>query len=305
MLFVAAMSTSLPALGTSDGPGTSETGGAAPGAFQAAATPPARNGSDWLRHDFQNALAHGQLGVAYQPRVCLDTRRIVGAEALARWPHRRHGMVPPAQFIPVAEQTGMVVPLGGWMLQAACSEAARWPANLTVSVNASACQLAKGVLLGQVRSALDLSGLAPERLEIELTESMLVDATIETLLILSEIRDLGVGLALDDFGTGYAGLATVRRLPLTTLKLDRSFVRGVLRYREDTAIAQAVITFGATLGLAIVAEGVEDEAQCRFLASLGCQEGQAFFFGRPASAERFREMSRNVVDPGAEGQPRC
>jgi EAL domain-containing protein (putative c-di-GMP-specific phosphodiesterase class I) len=161
-----------------------------------------------------------------------------------------------------------------------------------VSVNVSARQLADGALRDQVRVAIDESGLAPERLEIELTESMLIDASIETLLTLSSIRDLGVGVALDDFGTGYAGLATIKRLPLTALKLDRMFVRGVLRRDEDTAIARAIISFGLALGLSTVAEGIEWEAQCRFLHSLGCHQGQSFLLGRPMPAEQFRQLIR-------------
>ncbi len=173
-------------------------------------------------------------------------------------------------------------------------EAAGWPAGLCVSVNVSAHQLCSGMLCEQVRSALDASGLHPERLELELTESVLVDASIETLLVLSEIRDLGVGLALDDFGTGYASLATLKRLPLTALKLDRLFVRGVLRRHDDTAITRAVISFGTALGLSLVAEGIEREAQCQFLASLGCHQGQSFLLGRPMPAARFRQL---VAEP--------
>ena len=246
---------------------------------------PGRSGTDWVEQDLPLALARGQLRIVYQPRVALDTRRVVGAEALARWPHRRHGMVPPSLFIAVAERTGLIDALGGWVLQQACDEASRWPGALVISVNVSAAQLATGGFPRQLRAALDSSGLQPEKLELELTESMLVDAGIETLLTLSEIRDLGVGLALDDFGTGYAGLAMLKRLPLNTLKLDRSFVKGVLRYKEDTVIVEAAVRVARALGLDVVAEGIEDEAQCRFLASLGCQQGQAYLFGRPGSAQ--------------------
>ncbi|MGI4795200.1 MAG: putative bifunctional diguanylate cyclase/phosphodiesterase [Janthinobacterium lividum] len=246
-----------------------------------------------LRDELRHALAREQLTVAFQPRVCLTTRRVVGAEALARWPHRRLGMIAPRNFIPVAEQSGLINVLGGWVLRAACCEAARWPDGLCISVNVSARQLADGVVRDQVRDALEESGLAPERLEIELTESMLVDASIETLLTLSSIRDLGVGVALDDFGTGYAGLATIKRLPLTALKLDRMFVRGVLRRNEDTAIARAVISFGIALGLSMVAEGIEWEAQCRFLNALGCHQGQSFLLGRPIPPEQFRQLAES------------
>ena len=262
----------------------------------------ARAGDERLEQDLAHALAHGQLALNYQPRVCLATRRTLRAEALARWPHRRRGMISPGVFIPLAERTGLIVELGAWALSTACAEASRWPESVAVSVNVSACQLARGTLLNQVRAALDESGLAPERLELELTESMLVDAGVETLLTLSAVRDLGIGLALDDFGTGYASLSALKRLPLTALKLDRSLVRGVLRQREDTAIARAVIATAQALDLAIVAEGVDGEAQCRFLAALGCQEGQSYFFGRPAPAERFRQdIAREIGAPGPAG----
>lgn len=241
-----------------------------------------------LHQDLRHAIACNQLSLHFQPKVTLSSKAIVSAEALARWPHRRRGMVPPGTFIPLAERTGLVVPLGAWVLAAACAEALSWPGEIGLSVNASACQLANGVLLQQIQSALAGSGLTPERLEIELTESVIVNADIETLLTLSAIRDLGVGLALDDFGTGYASLSALKRLPLTTLKLDRSLVHGVGRHREDTAIVRAVIATGHALGLEIVAEGVEGEPQSCFLASLGCRLGQSFFLGRPAAADRFR-----------------
>ena len=248
-----------------------------------------------LSDELRQTLALDQLTVAFQPRVCLQTRRVIGAEALARWPHRRLGMVPPRCFIPVAETSGLITALGGWILRAACREAVRWPGELSISVNVSAKQLLDGVVRKQVQAALNESGLPPEQLEIELTESMLIDASIDTLLTLSDIRDLGVGIALDDFGTGYAGLATVKRLPLTALKLDRMFVRGVLRRDEDTEIARAVISFGTALGLSVVAEGIAWEAQCQFLKSLGCHQGQSFLLGRPMSAEQFRQLAANQV----------
>jgi len=256
---------------------------------------PERDGDERLEKDFLHALEQGQLTLHYQPRLCLATRRTVGAEALARWPHRRRGMIPPSEFIPLAERIGLITRLGGWALSAACAEAARWPGKSAVSVNVSARQLAEGLLLRQVRSALEGSGLPPGRLEIELTESLLVDASIETLLTLSAVRDLGVGIALDDFGTGYASLAALKRLPLTAMKLDRSLVRGVPRHREDTAIARAVVEIGHALDLAIVAEGVSSEEQCRFLAALGCEEGQSYFFGQPVPAERFRQHLGHAV----------
>ncbi len=248
-----------------------------------------------LRADLAHAIAARQLVLHFQPRICLHTRAIVAAEALARWPHRRRGMIPPTRFVAMAEESDLIIPLGAWALENACAEAATWPQPVSVSVNASGAQLVGGVLLRQVSAALMANELPPERLEIELTESVLVNADVETLLTLSAIRDLGVGLALDDFGTGYASLSALKRLPLTCLKLDRSLVRGVLHHPEDTAIVRAVVATGQALGLQIVAEGVDDEAQRIFLSEIGCQQAQSFFFGRPTSADRFRASLQEAM----------
>ncbi len=242
-----------------------------------------------LTAELARAVAGGGLMLHFQPRFCLRSRLAAGAEALARWPHRRRGMIAPGEFIPLAEESGAIVPLGAWALEAACAEAARWPTGV-VSVNVSAAQLAAGVLLDQVEHALERSRLPAERLELELTESMLADAGLDTLLMLSAVRDLGIGLALDDFGTGYASLAMLKRLPLTAMKLDRSLVRGLLRVPEDTAVVRAAVAVGHALGLLVVAEGLLNEAQARALEALGCQEGQSFFLGKPMGGERMRAL---------------
>lgn len=233
-----------------------------------------------LEVDLRRALERNAVSLQYQPRVALDSGLARGAEALLRWCDRRRGLVPPAQFIPVAERSNLIVELGGWTLRRACTEAAGWP-DLQVSVNASARQLADGALLDQVTAALDESGLAPERLEVELTESLLIEVEAETLLVLSAIRDLGVGLSLDDFGTGYASLAVLKRLPLTAMKLDRSLIRELPADREDAAIVRAVVETGHALGLLVVAEGVETQEQWAFLSEIGCDEGQGYLFGHP------------------------
>jgi len=233
-----------------------------------------------MEADLRRAMDRGAVSLQYQMRVALASGEARGAEALLRWSDRRRGLVSPAQFIPVAERSDLIVDLGGWALRHACREAARWP-GLRVSVNVSARQLHDGALLDQVAAALDESGLVPERLELELTESLLIEVGTETLLVLSAIRDLGVGLALDDFGTGYASLAVLKRLPLTAMKLDRSLVRDLPGDREDAAIVRAVVETGHALGLLVVAEGVETEAQRAFLASIGCDEGQGYLFGQP------------------------
>ena len=233
-----------------------------------------------MARDLAASVAKDAFVLHYQPRLALARGDWTGAEALIRWPHRRNGLVPPASFIPIAERTGLITPIGGWVLATACAEAKRW-GHRTVSVNVSALQLANGALLGQVAEALESSQLEPDRLELELTESMLVDVGIETLLTLSAIRDLGVGIALDDFGTGFASLAMLKRLPLTVMKLDRSLVRDLPADREDAAIVRAVIATGHALGLLVVAEGIETEAQRAFLSASGCDEGQGFLFSPP------------------------
>lgn len=239
-----------------------------------------------LERDLATAAQQGRLQLHYQPRLALPSGEVRGAEALIRWPNRGQGMVSPSLFIPVAEQSGQIVPIGGWVLRTACCEARRWRLPWIVSVNVSARQIALGALLGQVAAALEESRLAPERLELELTESQLVALDTETLLTLSAIRDLGVGLALDDFGVGYASLGVLRRLPLTVMKLDRSLVRALPEDREDAAIARALIATGHALGLSVVAEGIETEAQRAFLAAAGCDEGQGYLFSEPLAPER-------------------
>ncbi len=243
-----------------------------------------------LERDLATATQQGRFLLHYQPLLALATGEMYGAEALIRWPVRGQGMIPELVFIPIAEQSGQIVPIGGWALRAACREARRWRAAWTVSVNVSARQLAAGALLGQVAAALEESGLPPERLELELTELQLGGAETELLLALSAIRDLGVGVALDNFGTGAASLAVLKRLPLTAMKLDRSLVRGLPADREDAAIVRALIVTGHALGLRVVAEGIDTEAQRAFLAASFCDEGQGYLFSEPLPPERLKQL---------------
>ncbi len=255
---------------------------------------PRRGGAERrrLRRDLEAALQGGGLQLHYQPRLSLSTGAVLGAEALLRWNHPRQGLISPAQFIPLAEETGLITQIGGWVLEAACREAAHWPGTTCVSVNVSARQLQEGALLRQVAHALMESDLLPERLEIELTETMLVDASLDTVLALSAIRDLGVGLALDDFGTGFASLSSLKRLPLTAMKLDRSLVRSLPEDGEDAAIVRAMIQTGHALGLQVVGEGIETEAQRGFLAASLCDEGQGYLFSRPVPAAQMTGQLR-------------
>lgn len=242
-----------------------------------------------LERDLRTAVVQGGLVLYYQPRLSLTSGAIVAAEALLRWPHPRQGLISPGTFIPLAERTDLITDIGGFVLTAACAEAARWPASgagiaPSVCVNVSARQLVESVLLEQLASALDASGLPAERLEIELDESIVATTSIETMLALSAVRDLGVGLTLDNFGTGYASLSILKRLPLTVMKLDRSLIRTLPDDTEEAALVQAVVAAGHALGLTVVAEGIETETQRAFLAGIGCDEGQGFLFSHPQPA---------------------
>ena len=242
-----------------------------------------------MEQDLRHALTENGFVLHYQPRLCLATGALLGAEALIRWSHRKRGLIPAGSFIPFAERSGIIKEVGAWTLAAACREAAAWPATAAgdapqVSVNVSAHQVMDHTLLEQVAAALDGSGLAPERLELEITEPVLLDREPDTLLVLAALRDLG--LLLDDFGTG-ASLFTLKRLPLTALKLDRSLVRDLPQDRADCAIIAAVVSTGHALGLDLVAEGVETAAQQIFLAGTGCDAAQGYLFSQPLTAEKF------------------
>ncbi len=242
-----------------------------------------------LQQDLRQAVVTGGFLLYYQPRVSFATGLITGAEAVVRWPHRKRGLIPPDRFIPMAEQNGLIGAIGAWALRAGCTEAAGWPdARLTLSINVSPRQLHDATFLTHVAAAVEESTLSPERVELELTEAMLLAVDDDMLFMLSALRDMGVGLALDDFGTGYASLAMLRRIPLTTLKIDRSLVRDLPASTDDAAIVRAVVATTHATGLSVTAEGVETQEQSDFLAQVGTDDGQGFLFGRPVTAERFR-----------------
>jgi EAL domain-containing protein (putative c-di-GMP-specific phosphodiesterase class I) len=248
-------------------------------------TPSARRiGAERRRREqeLRQAINRRELVLHYQPLVSLSSGAICGAEALVRWPHKRRGLVPAADFAPMAEQAGLTAEIGGWAMLEACSAAAAWPVQIPVSVAVAARQLDDDALLDQVAGALAASGLAPERLELELGEESLIGCQTETLLSLAALRDLGVGLALDDFGVGAGSLSLLKRLPLTTLKLGGAMLRDLPRNREDAAIARAVVEAGHALDFIVVAEGVETDAQRAFLVSIGCDAGQGALFGAPS-----------------------
>ena len=244
-----------------------------------------------LAQDLREAVRDSQFLVHYQPQV-RGQGRLTGAEALVRWQHPQRGIVAPAEFIVLAEETGLILPIGHWVLQTACRQLALWArepsmADLTIAVNVSAQQFAQGDFVAQVLQVLAETNAQPQRLKLELTESLLimnVDAVIEKM---SALKYRGVGFSLDDFGTGYSSLAYLKMLPLDQLKIDQAFVRDVLVDGNDAAIAKTVVALGRSLGLNVIAEGVETAEQQDFLAECGCLAYQGFFYGRPMPVAEF------------------
>jgi len=250
-----------------------------------------------LAADLRRAIEHDQFQLYYQPQVDAQGR-IVGAEALLRWQHPLRGMVSPGEFIPLAEETGLIVPLGHQVLESACRQLAVWAqqpamAKLSLAVNVSAHQFRQPAFVAQLRELLHHFNAPPARLKLELTESLLLDNTDDTITRMQSLKRLGVGFSLDDFGTGYSSLAYLKRLPLDQLKIDQSFVRDVLTDANDAAIARTIVALGNTLGLAVIAEGVETEAQRRFLADNGCHAYQGYLFSRPLPLAGFEALLSN------------
>jgi diguanylate cyclase (GGDEF)-like protein/PAS domain S-box-containing protein len=241
-----------------------------------------------LERDLRSAIAAGTLEVHYQPQVSARDGGVRGVEALARWRHPQHGMVPPLKFIPIAEEAGLIETLGAWVLEAACRQLAAWRAvgidRVRMAVNLSAHQLRSSHLVGQVRDCIARYGLQPGDLELEVTESVAMENPERAVSQLQALRDLGVMLAIDDFGTGYSSLAYLKLLPIQVLKLDRAFVRDIETDANDAAISAATLALARSLGLAVVAEGVETAAQRDFLAAHGCDYLQGYLFGRPEPA---------------------
>ena len=244
-----------------------------------------------LEDDLREALLRAEFILEYQPQVALATGRIVGAEALVRWRHPRHGLLGPGSFIPIAEQTGLIFPLGAWILRAACADAAGWPGEVRVSVNLSPIQVRQRRLVDEVAEALHATGLAADRLELEVTEGILLKDTEQALAALEELKELGVHIAMDDFGTGYSSLGYLQRFPFDKLKIDRCFVRDLFVSSGSAAIIRAVIGLGRGLGISVIAEGVETDAQLSFLEREGCAAVQGFHLGRPMPAA---ELARRL-----------
>jgi len=230
--------------------------------------------------DLRDAIQNDVLRPYYQPLIDLSSGRITGFEALVRWPHPERGMVSPAEFIPVAEETGLINGLGGLMLRRACMDAALWPDDVRVAVNLSPLQFRTGNLLSIVMDALKQSGLPAKRLELEITETLLLEKSSQVLATLHALRALGVRISMDDFGTGYSSLSYLRSFPFDKIKIDQSFVRGLDANRDAQAIVRSIVSLGIGLGVIITAEGVETEAELSCLRAEGCHEGQGFLFSR-------------------------
>ena len=241
-----------------------------------------------LRH----ALEKGEMYLAYQPVVDAGTGALTGFEALLRWQSPEFGNVSPVKFIPLAEEARLIGQIGAWVLRTACEEAARWPSNIRVAVNVSPDQLQNPSFVTTVTQALAGSRLSPERLELEVTESVFMHEGLGATRVLEQVLDLGVRLSLDDFGTGYSSLGYLSRTRFSSIKIDRSFVQGASKgVREAVAIIRAVVALAKSLGMATTAEGVETEAEHRMVEDLGCTKVQGYYFGRPLPVEEARALA--------------
>jgi diguanylate cyclase (GGDEF)-like protein len=256
-----------------------------------------------LEAELRRAVETGdEFVLHYQPTVVLQTGEISGVEALVRWNHPTRGLVPPLEFIPVAEETGLIGRLGEWVLREACRQAVAWDEEvagairkeppMTISVNLSARQLQHDSLVPMVRSVLEETGLEPRRLILEITETAVMNDHVTTIVKLQQLKDLGVGLAIDDFGTGYSSLAYLRRFPIDVLKIDRSFVDGVTEGSQKAALLRTIVELGRTLNLKTVAEGIEEHSEMHQLRSLDCDLGQGYYFARPLEAAVVGELLR-------------
>ncbi|MDB5847128.1 MAG: hypothetical protein JWP29_880, partial [Rhodoferax sp.] len=260
-----------------------------------------------LESAIREGLAGQQFSLHYQPQIN-SVGQASGAEALLRWKHPLRGMISPAEFIPVAEETGLILPLGDWVLKTACAQLVAWAAepalqHLTLAVNVSARQFRQQDFSDRVLSLVADFGVNAQRLKLELTESLLVNDVEDTIAKMTLLKQHGVGFSLDDFGTGYSSLSYLKRLPLDQLKIDQSFVRDLLSDPNDAAIARTVIALGHSLGLAVIAEGVETEPQRAFLSTQGCDAYQGYLFSRPLAAPAFADWLRSHADAHSSASP--
>jgi len=245
-----------------------------------------------LEGALRRALVQDEFVLHYQPKVELNTGRIVGAEALLRWKSPEHGLVGPNEFIPAAEESGLIVPIGAWVLSAACQQYQAWHLkgldSISLAINLSPRQFRQKDLTRTIREVVEAYAVPPARLEFEITENMMMQPDAE--IILNELQAMGVGLAIDDFGTGYANLAFIKRFRMHTLKIDRSFIQGIPGNTEDVSLVRTIVGMAKSLAMAVLAEGVETREQADFLRSIDCDLCQGYYFGRPVPAEAFEAM---------------
>jgi len=261
-----------------------------------------------LEYGLRQALSNDQLQVYYQPKLCVQTGRVVGAEALLRWQHPEDGFISPQDFIPVAEESGLIVEIGDWVLQRACDDAASWRRQGLsfehVAVNISGVQVQHAEFMRSVEGALAASGLPADCLELEITENFLMKDAEASAVLLEDLRRLGISIAIDDFGTGYSSLAYLTRFPVDKLKIDRGFIGKICSDDQNAEIAHAIINLGHSLEMKVVAEGVETQQQLAILKEEDCDEGQGYLFARPLPIEEFVDfLRRPPLDNRMFGKP--
>jgi len=258
-----------------------------------------------IEEDLRRALQQKEFTLNFQPKVNLSTGAIIGAEALIRWTSPTRGQVPPLDFIPIAEDSGLILPIGAWVLQEACAQARAWVdaalPKTTMAVNVSAAQFRNENFLEDLFATLSETGMDPECLELEVTESILMRHAEVAASILQTLRRRGIRVSVDDFGTGYSSLSYLQKFPLDALKIDQSFVREISTRPDETTIVRAIISMGRSLNLRIIAEGVETASDLAFLKAQGCDEGQGYYFSRPVPAEQFAKLL--TVNAGAAAMP--
>ena len=253
-----------------------------------------------IKENLRYALQHQELSIYYQPRMEITTKRLIAVEALLRWQNPELGWVSPAEFIPIAEETNSIVPIGEWILHHACLQNKQWQREgldpLRMSVNVSTCQFDRTNLLETIDRTLQTTGLDAAYLELEVTENLLVKDIEQAIALLGKLKARGVSIALDDFGTGYSSLSYLQKLPINTLKIDRSFVSNIAENPGDAAISKAIVALAQSLGLNITAEGVETQEQLDYLKNQGCHEVQGYYFSRPLSSDRFKDFLLTYSD---------
>ncbi|MGA9221235.1 bifunctional diguanylate cyclase/phosphodiesterase [Pseudomonas sp. AK106] len=253
-----------------------------------------------LESDLRYAIKHDELRLHFQPRFRISDGEMVGAEALVRWQHPQRGLIPPDTFIPIAEESGLIIPLGDWVMAQACSEAAGWPKHLFISINLSPAEFKRGNLPARIQAALKATGIEPSRVELEITEGVMIDDAVGALDVMQTLKQLGVRIAMDDFGTGYSSLSYLRTFPFDGLKIDRSFLTRLSESEGDRSIVQAIVGLGRALSLTVTAEGIETAEDLQLLKSVQCEEGQGYFLSLPLTTSDFHALlaARNTAALG-------